>query len=79
MEGGAPTEAFANETALAERLADVGFGTLSIRKNIFDLRNEKDTNWSNLEVAPDVFESFGREGKAFKPMFEPLFERGDLF
>jgi hypothetical protein len=60
IEGGAPTETFANEKLLSQRLADIGFCAISIQKNIFNLRNDKDSNWSNLEVPQGVFEGFGR-------------------
>jgi hypothetical protein len=60
VEGGAPTEAFADERSLAERLTDIGFSAISVRKNIFNLRNDQDANWSNLEVPSGVFEGFGR-------------------
>jgi hypothetical protein len=60
LEGGAPTEVFASEKALVRRLADIGFGDVAIRKNIFNLRNHQDANWSHLEVPHDVFENFGR-------------------
>jgi len=63
MEGGAPTETFANEKLLSQRLADIGFCAISIRKNIFNLRNDKDSNWSNLEVPRDIFESFGQQAR----------------
>jgi hypothetical protein len=59
VEGGAPTEAFANEDSLALRLADVGFSAGSIRKNMASLRDREETIWSNVRVPSDVFAKFG--------------------
>jgi hypothetical protein len=73
IEGGAPIEAFADERSLAERLAAIGFSAICIRKNIFNLRNDRDANWSNLEVPNGVFERFGQP-RDLTPPCEPFYQ-----
>jgi hypothetical protein len=73
VEGGAPIEAFADERSLAGRLAEIGFSAMCIRKNIFNLRNDRYANWSNLEVPTGVFERFGQP-RDLTPPCEPFYQ-----
>ena len=60
VEGGAPTEAFPNETELSERLTNIGILGEAIATHLQGLRNGRDSAYFHLEVTQRAFESFGR-------------------
>jgi hypothetical protein len=60
VEGGAPTEAFPNETELSERLTDIGTLGEAIATHLEGLRNGRASAYFHLEVTRRAFESFGR-------------------
>jgi hypothetical protein len=60
VEGGAPTEAFPNETRLSERLTDIGTLGEDIAAHLEGLRNGGDPAYFHLEVTQTAFEGFGR-------------------
>jgi hypothetical protein len=60
VEGGAPTEAFSNETKLSERLTDIGTHADAIVANLQSLRDGRDSTYFHLEVSQRAFEGFGR-------------------
>jgi hypothetical protein len=60
VEGGAPTEAFPDETKLSERLTDIGTRADAIVTHLQGLRNARHSTYFHLEVSQRAFESFGR-------------------
>jgi hypothetical protein len=59
VEGEVPTETFPNQYELSQRLADMGLCPRCIIGHLYNLKNERDSTWYNIEVSQRAFDGFG--------------------
>jgi hypothetical protein len=59
-EGGRKAETFTSEGTLARRLIEMGLPEVYAGRGLANLRVGGDASWTNVEIAEEIFESFGR-------------------
>jgi hypothetical protein len=55
-------ETFTNEESLSRRLTDLGLPKTYVGATFSNLNGDSDAMWTNVEIAQEIFEHFGKPG-----------------
>jgi len=64
LESRRPVEEFSGEEALCRRLKEIGLSTTHLTATISSLREGTDAMWTNIDIARETLDKFGRTGDA---------------